>query len=361
MVSASLWIGFQIIPLSSISGSWSPVALARIHGATGTYGVIRPSMAAHRTTGARSSRVGSAWTYDKTTEQWYLHSFLPSQPDLNWDNPEVETAMHDTVRFWLDRGVDGFRIDALPLVGKDILLRSNPENGRPWGQYNIDWNTIHDRLRRLRILCNSYGERIMVGEVNVIDLKRLGPYLTGSDELHLAHNFLFLDQPWNAENIAAFIAQIEAVIPSPALPSWYLGNHDNPRVVTRLGGGPEGTARARVAALLLLTVRGVPFIYQGEELGLPDSSVPDSYRHDIDDRESQKRARFLGTHRHALLAAGSLPGSPGCHCITWPNRSTFPMNSQIRSSMLTLYRRLIELRHANDALKAGDLARLPGT
>lgn len=303
-------------------------------------------------------RVGGAWTYDESTSQWYLHSFLPCQPDLNWDNPEVERAMHDTLRFWLDRGVDGFRIDALPLIGKDALLRANPDSQHAWGQYNIDWHTVHDRLKRLRALCDSYGERIMVGEVNVLDLERLGMYITGGDELHLAHNFLFLKQPWNARNIAAFIARIEEVIPAPALPSWYLGNHDNPRVVTRLGGGPRGTARARVAALLLLTLRGVPFIYQGEELGLPDSPIPESWRRDIDCREPQ-RAPLPWDAPSRAVGGGFTTGEPWLPLHYMAESLNVADQLKDDDSMLALYRRLIQLRRVNDALHAGDLMRLP--
>jgi alpha-glucosidase len=305
-------------------------------------------------------RVGSAWTYDKFTQQWYLHSFLPSQPDLNWDNPEVEAAMHDTIRFWLDRGVDGFRVDALPVIGKDSLLRANSDVDQAWGEYNIDWHTIHDRLRRLRALFDSYGERIMVGEVNVLDLNRLGMYVSGGDELHLAHNFLFLNQPWNAEDIATFIARIEEVVPPPALPSWYLGNHDNPRVVTRLGDGPVGNAQARVAAFLLLTVRGVPFIYQGEELGLPDSPVPDSYRHDIDNREPQ-RAPFPWDAPSRAAGGGFTTGRPWLPLHYMAESLNVSNELGDKNSMLTLYRRLIELRQSNDALQAGDLIRLPAS
>jgi alpha-glucosidase len=302
-------------------------------------------------------RVGSAWTYDEPTAQWYLHSFLPSQPDLNWDNPAVEAAMHDTVRFWLDRGVDGFRIDALPLIGKDPLLRPNPDTRQPWGQYNIDWDTIHDRLRRLRALCDSYGERIMVGEVNVLDLSRLGRYISGGDELHLAHNFLFLTQPWTAEDIARFLARVEDYSPAPALPSWYLGNHDDSRVVTRLGGGADGAARARVAAVLLLTVRGVPFLYQGEELGLPDSSVPDSYRHDIDQREPQ-RVPMPWNAPSRVAGGGFTTGRPWLPLHDRAESLNVAAESTDKESMLALYRRLIELRRENEALHAGDFTAL---
>jgi alpha-glucosidase len=179
-------------------------------------------------------------------------------------------------------------------------------------------------------------------------------YLTGGDELHLAHNFLFLDQPWNAENIATFIRRIEEAVPPPALPSWYLGNHDNPRVVTRLGGGSAGAAQARVAALLLLTVRGVPFIYQGEELGLPDSPVPESYRLDIDGREPQ-RAPFPWDAPTRDAGGGFTTGQPWLPLHDKAETLNIANQLNNKDSMLTLYRRLIELRGAHEALHAGDL------
>lgn len=303
-------------------------------------------------------RVGNAWTYDDATAQWYLHSFLSCQPDLNWENPEVEAAMHDTARFWLDRGVDGFRVDALPLIGKDALLRPNPDDSQAWGEYNIDWHTIHDSLRRLRALFNSYGERILVGEVNVLDPQRLAMYLTGEDELHLAHNFLLLNQPWEAKVIGRFIDCIEQAIPSPVFPSWYLGNHDNPRVVTRLGGGQIGVARARVAALMLFTVRGVPFVYQGEELGLPDSPVPDSYKHDVEGREPQ-RAPMPWDAPSRTIGGGFTLGRPWLplHYLAESLNVAFELNDD--DSMLALYRRLIRLRAGRRALQAGDYCSLP--
>jgi alpha-glucosidase len=303
-------------------------------------------------------RVGSAWTFDPPTGQWYLHSFLPSQPDLNWDNPEVEVAMHDTARFWLDRGVDGFRIDALPLIAKDALLRANSDGEGPWGQYNIDWHTIHGRLRRLRALCNSYGQRVLIGEVNVLDLKRLAQYLTSRDELHLAHNFLFTTQPWEARAIADFIRYIEECVPAPALPSWYLGNHDNSRIVSRLGGGRIGMARARTAALLLLTVRGVPFIYQGEELGLPDSPVPEPYRHDIDGREPQ-RVPMPWAAPSQVRGGGFTAGSPWLPLHDLAESLNVAAETGDPGSMLALYQRLIRLRAETEALQAGDYVPLP--
>jgi alpha-glucosidase len=303
-------------------------------------------------------RIGRAWTFDAATEQWYLHSFLPCQPDLNWHNPEVEAAMHETARFWLDRGIDGFRIDALPLIGKDALLRSNEDDTQPWGEYNIDWHTIHDSLRRLRVLFDSYGERILIGEVNLLDTRRLGMYVTGGDELHLAHNFLLLSQPWEAAGMGTFIDRIEQAIPFPALPSWYLGNHDNSRVVTRLGGGRTGATRARVAALMLLTLRGVPFIYQGEELGLPDSPVQESYLHDIDGREPQRSPMPWDTPSRTP-GGGFTTGHPWLPLHYLAKTLNVALELSDDDSMLTLYRQLIGIRSGRRALQVGEYLSLP--
>jgi Alpha amylase, catalytic domain len=146
--------------------------------------------------------VGSAWTFDKTTAQYYLHSFTPHQPDLNWDNPEVEAAMHDVLRFWLDRGVDGFRIDVIYKIAKDPELRDN----EPGLQHDEDWPTIHDRLRRIRAVIDKYDDRMIVGEVYLLDLKKLVEYINTGDELHLAHNFVFFHLPWQA---AAYRASVQ--------------------------------------------------------------------------------------------------------------------------------------------------------
>ena len=117
---------------------------------------------------------GAAWTFDETTQQYYLHSFMPEQPDLNWDNPEVEQAMHDVIRFWMDRGVDGLRLDAIPRIAKDPLLRDQAGAARP---HNEDWESIHDRLRGIRKVVDEYEDRMIVGEVALQDLHRVVAYL----------------------------------------------------------------------------------------------------------------------------------------------------------------------------------------
>ena len=208
--------------------------------------------------------VGSAWTHDERTGQWYMHTFMPQQPDLNWDNPEVEAAMHDVARFWLDRGVDGFRLDAVTGIAKD-------------GRHQFDAPAIHRRLAAIRRVTDEYPERMLVGEVYLFDVGRIAAYVE-PDQLHMAHNFIFAQLPWDA---AAFR---EAIAAAPgAWPAWFVGNHDMPRPATRLG-----PRQARAALLLLYALRGTPFIHQGEELGLPDAAIPAERVVDVDGRDPER-------------------------------------------------------------------------
>src|SRR3954449_7239593 len=229
---------------------------------------------------------GGAWTYDETTGQWYLHSFLPQQPDLNWDNPEVEAAMHDVMRFWLDRGVDGFRIDVVHKLAKDPQLRdARPGEPVPYE----DWQpTIHERLRRLRAVVDEYPDRMLVGEVYLLDLARVIAYINSGDELHLAHNFTFLKLPWDAAAFRSSIDGFEALASDAAWPAWFLANHDHPRVASRFDQDGQGQARARAVLLMLYALRGTPFVYQGEELGLPDAEIPPDRVVDVDGRDPER-------------------------------------------------------------------------
>jgi alpha-glucosidase len=212
---------------------------------------------------------GSAWTLDEPTDQYYLHFFLPEQPDLNWTEPQVVEAMHGTLRFWLDRGVDGFRIDAVHCIGKDPGFADDPRcfAGIPMSDFN-DQPATHEMLRGVRHLVDSYdGDRVTVGEVDIRSTERVMTYYGSGDELHLAFNFPPLDAPWDAVVWRSVINEVEQHLPEAAWPTWVLSNHDNRRHRTRYGGS---LLRARAAAVLLLTLRGTPFIYQGEELGLLD-------------------------------------------------------------------------------------------
>ncbi|MDA0173191.1 alpha-amylase family glycosyl hydrolase [Solirubrobacter taibaiensis] len=228
---------------------------------------------------------GAAWTFDETTQQYYLHSFMPEQPDLNWDNPEVEQAMHEVIRFWMDRGVDGLRLDAIPRIAKDPLLRDQAGAARP---HNEDWESIHDRLRGIRKVVDEYEDRMIVGEVALQDLHRVVAYLEYGNQLHLAHNFVFIDQDWGAERYATSIDDFERIAEDHAWPAWFLANHDKNRPRSRFDHDGLGAERSRAILVMLYGLKGTPFIYQGEELGLPDATIPPDRVVDVDGRDPER-------------------------------------------------------------------------
>jgi alpha-glucosidase len=304
-------------------------------------------------------RVGSAWTLDAESGQYYLHSFGPLQPDLNWDNPAVEAAMHRVVEFWLDRGVDGFRIDALPLIGKDPELQDNSfDDATAWGHYNIDWPSVHTRLRTLRKIVDKYGEIVLIGEVNVLDSERLSRYFRTGDECNLAHNFLLTTLPWDAGVFGEFIDRADRLAGPDALPAWYLGNHDSSRVVTRYGPGRSGQARARLLAMAVLTVRGVPFIYQGDELGLPDALIPEAQRTDIDGRDPQRAPIPWLPPSTVGPGAGFTSGEPWLPVCQEGDELNVQDEMRAGSSVLALYRSLIALRQTWAPLRRGTFERI---
>jgi alpha-glucosidase len=241
-----------------------------------------------------------AWTFDEPSGQWYLHLFESAQPDLNWDEPAVEEAMHAVLRFWLDRGVDGFRADVVHCIGKDPALPDDPEPvaGLPHCVLN-DVPVTHQRLRRIRALLDGYAaDPVVVGEVYLLSTATVATYYGAGDELQLAFNFPPLLAGWEQPAWSECIAEtVSALEPRGAWPTWVLSNHDNPRHRTRYdravdhpGDGVDdrarrSEARARAAAVLLLTLRGTPFLYQGEELGLVDAVVPEDRRVDPGGRD----------------------------------------------------------------------------
>jgi len=192
---------------------------------------------------------GPAWTWDAATRQWYLHLFLPEQPDLDWSHPEVGAAMHATLRFWLDRGVDGFRMDVIHLIGKDPALPDVPAERAaiPACALHDDPRT-HPLLRRIRRVLEEYpGERVMLGEVALPWTEKVAGYYGEGDELHLAFNFAPLFAPWEAAAWRARVGEVAACFdPRAAWPTWALSNHDNRRQRTRYGS--EARARGRRAA-----------------------------------------------------------------------------------------------------------------
>ena len=295
--------------------------------------------------------VGPAWTFDEPTGQWYLHSFMAEQPDLNWDNPEVEAAMHDVIRFWLDRGVDGLRLDAIHKIAKDPLLRSHADAPR---RHDEDWETIHPRLRGIRRVVDEYEDRMVVGEVALQDLHRTVSYLESGDQLQLAHNFVFVDLPWNAEAFRTSIDDFEALADRTAWPAWFLENHDKPRIASRFDDGGLGPARARAAALMLYALRGTPFVYQGQELGLPDAEIPPDRVVDVDGRDPVRAPMPWRPPSQAGAGAGFSTAEPWLPTVGDAERLNAETQAADEDSTLNLVRRLAALRARTPALQIGD-------
>jgi alpha-glucosidase len=302
----------------------------------------------------RAAFGGPAWTWDDATRQWYLHLFLPEQPDLNWANDEVVEAMHGVMRFWLDRGVDGFRVDVIHCIGKDELLPDQPPEFGEVDRVGIhDYAGTHALIRSMRAVLDRYpGGRVMVGEVNLRETIRIATYYGEGDELHLAFNFLSLDAGWHAGAWTTLIETVARDLGPDAWPTWVLSNHDNPRHRTRFGGSEH---RARAAAVLLLTLRGTPFLYAGEELGLEDALIRPELRVDPGGRDGCR----------APLPWDAAPGhgwSGADPWLPWPpeaGRRNARALRRDRSSILHLYRRLLTFRNASPALRHGSLELLP--
>jgi alpha-glucosidase len=224
---------------------------------------------------------GPAWTR-VPDGQWYLHIFAPEQPDLNFANPEVVADLEETMRFWLDRGVDGFRIDVahgmakpdglpdmVPMEDTGLLADHGP------GDLRFDNDAVHVVHRRIRTVLDEYPGTMAVGEVWVSDDDRLAQYVR-EDELQLAFNFKLLTAEWTADDLRQAVTHSLATVEgTPAPACWVLSNHDRPRHVTRYGGGEIGLRRARAAALLQLALPGAAYLYNGDELGMPDVELPD--------------------------------------------------------------------------------------
>jgi alpha-glucosidase len=290
-----------------------------------------------------------AWTLDPATGQYYLHQFLPEQPDLNWDNPEVVRAMHDVLRFWLDRGIDGFRIDVAHGIGKDLALPNEmPEwKGIPHCAVNEHPST-HAHLRALRQLADGYpGDRLLIGEVYQLFVRAHERYFGRNDELHLAFDLpAAVATPWEAAAWRERIRDVAARLdPLDAWPTWVLSNHDTPRHRTRFGS----EARARAAAVLLLGLRGTPFLYAGEELGLEDAEISGTHRVDPGGRD--------GCRAPIPWEPGPTYGWPTATAwLPWPPEASARSAERLRAdptSILHLYRRLLTFRRTSRPLREG--------
>jgi alpha-glucosidase len=294
-----------------------------------------------------------AWTWDDATGQWYLHQFLPQQPDLNWDNPEVVEAMHDVMRFWLDRGVDGFRIDVVHGIGKAPALPDDPPEmaGIPHATLN-DTARTHELIRDMRTLVDSYpGDRLILGEVYLLSTELVATYYGEGDELHLSFNFPPLYTRWRADRWRAQIADTHRLIDGRgAWATWVLSNHDNVRHRSRYGSED----RARAGLFLLLGLRGSPVLYAGEELGLEDAVVPPERVVDPGGRDGCRAPiPWTGAPDHGWGVTDPwLPWPPDAEVRNVRDLAAEP------SSILHLYRRLLAHRRASPALRLGDFEML---
>ena len=320
---------------------------------------------------------GPAWTYDETTGQYYLHQFVKQQPDLNYRNPEVVTAILDVMRFWLDRGVDGFRVDVIGLMIKDTEFRDEPPNPawdsiKPFDSllhiYTANLPEVHDLIRQMRAVLDSYDDRMMVGETYLPN-DMLMLYYGSADmlECHLPFNFQLITAPWDAAGVRKMVDDYEAVLPPDAWPNWVLGNHDQHRLATRIG-----REHARVANMLLLTLRGTPTCYYGDELGMENVPIPPEKIQDppainqpeiahIVGRDPERTPMQWDDSPNAGFAAPDvqdlwLPLAPNYKEVNVANQLTDPR------SFLSYFRKLLAYRKSTPALLWGSYSSIdPGS
>ncbi len=323
----------------------------------------------------RSVFGGPAWTLAEETGEYYLHSFLREQPDLNWRNPEVEAAMHDVLRFWFDRGIDGFRIDVMGMIIKEPNLADNPPNPQ-WQPgdrerssqlwvHNRNYHEVYDAVKRIRKVFDEYPERMAVGEVFGTAEEVAAYYGDASAAgLHLAFNFQFIHEQepthtvWEAADLRRIVANAERAIPADAQPCYALANHDRSRFISRHNHDGRGLERARASVVLLVGLRNTPFFYYGEEIGLEDVDIPEE--------QLQDPARIRTTGRDPERTPMQWDASPGRGFSTaapWLPFGRLDRNVASQAgendSLLALTRRAIWLRKRTPVLLEGVYRELP--
>ncbi|WP_027132596.1 alpha-amylase family glycosyl hydrolase [Geminicoccus roseus] len=306
---------------------------------------------------------GSGWEWDEATGQYYYHAFLKEQPDLNWRNPEVQAAMHDVLRFWMRRGVDGFRVDVIWHLMKDATFRDNPPNpaydpsqgdiNKTLQVYSTDQPEVHDIVAGMRSVLEEFDDRVLIGEIYLPVERLVAYYGENLEGAHLPFNFQLIHMAWDAGDIAALVEEYEAAIPKGGWPNWVLGNHDQTRIAGRVG-----PAQARVAAMLLLTLRGTPTMYYGDEIGIGRVEIPPGAVQD----PWEKNEPGLGLGRdpqrtpmqwEGSLHAGFTTGRPWLPVAPNATVCNVAALAKDQGSILTLYRRLIEFRRRHPALSIG--------
>ncbi|HEY3680146.1 MAG TPA: alpha-amylase family glycosyl hydrolase [Bradyrhizobium sp.] len=310
---------------------------------------------------------GSAWQWDEATAQYYYHSFLLQQPDLNWRNPEVRAAMADVLRFWMQRGVDGFRVDASAVLAEDALLRDDPDDPesnestpppqRLMRVFSDDRPESRPYLEDLHQVIDEFDGRVLCGEVQG-KTDRIGHFYGGERAaLDLPLNFVLLDSPWNALALQGSIDAYFNALPDGAWADWVIGGHDKHRIASKLGQD-----QARVLAMLLLTIKGTPFFFAGDELGMERATIPEDAVQD----PLEKLVPGFGLNRDpervpmrwdSTSKGGFTTGSPWLPMVGQRQRNVADLQNDDRS-ILHLYRQLIRLRRKSPALRSGEYAPL---
>ena len=311
---------------------------------------------------------GPAWTFDEKTGQYYLHLFAKQQPDLNYRNPEVLAAMLDVMRFWLDKGVDGFRVDVIAKMMKDPLFRDEPPNPawdgvRPFLSqlhiYTSNMDDVHRLIQEMRKVLDAYDDRMMVGEIYLPNEDLMKYYGTSDKpECHLPFNFQLISAPWDAALVHKMVDDYEAALPADAWPNWVLGNHDRHRLATRVT-----PAQARVANMMLLTLRGTPTCYYGDEIGMENVPIPREYIQDPPAVNQPEIAHLFGRDPERTPmqwddspnAGFSAPKTKRLWLPLAANYKTVNVESQLKdkNSFLNFFIKIMDYRRMSPALKVG--------
>ncbi|HRD87982.1 MAG TPA: alpha-amylase family glycosyl hydrolase [Accumulibacter sp.] len=310
---------------------------------------------------------GPAWTFDQGSGQYYMHQFLPQQPELNYRHPEVLPAMLDCMRFWLDKGVDGFRVDVIGMLLKDPLFRDEPANPAWNGVreyqsllhvHTANLPEVHGLIRQMRGFLDGWNDRLLIGELYLPNAELVRYY--GDEqgaECHLPFNFQLIRAPWDAALIRRLVDDYEALLPQHAWPNWVLGNHDQKRLATRVG-----SRQARVATMLLLTLRGTPTCYYGDEIGMLDVPLPLALMQDPPALRQPEIAHLVGrdpqrTPMQWDASANAGFAAAGVHswlplAADWSTRNVASQSAD-PNSPLGFFRTMSALRRAEPALGSG--------
>jgi alpha-glucosidase len=307
---------------------------------------------------------GPAWEWDATTKQYYYHAFLKEQPDLNLHNPEVMKAVLDVMRFWLSKGVDGFRVDVLWHMAKDEKWRDNPVNpdfkdempdcDRLLQIYSCDQPEVHNIVGQFRKLLDEYPGKVMMGELYLPIHRVVGYYGMNNQGAHLPANFQLLFVPWEAQQLGIAIDQYEAALHDRAWPNWAIGNHDRKRLISR-----AGEQQSKVAATLLMTLRGTPTMYYGDEIGMRNVPIPKEEWQDpqgllMPDKDLSRDPQRTPMQWDDSENAGFTKGKPWLRMDENARANNMASQKKDNDSLLNYYRQLIAFRQEEPALHKGD-------